>query len=204
MKLLGKTKISFWDKTTCILDQLQFKTSWVFDLVSIFAWLLFCDVYLPQSNCFLLWNALLLAHYKSNTYIIQCFIFTLMMKWSKKVTFFFSLMVEWVVKHVTNAVGHFASFYWFILAELPKISLFPVVGSYREGSFVNISCTASETPEPDVIWTKEGTVIISRKGTAFLIFNSIRRTDDWWYLCRANNTAGSLTNQTTLVLYREY
>lgn len=79
---------------------------------------------------------------------------------------------------MTNAVGHFASFYWFILAELPKISLFPVEESYREGSFVNISCTASEIPEPDVTWTREGTVISSRKGAAFLIFNSIRRTDD--------------------------
>ncbi|PFX24015.1 Proto-oncogene tyrosine-protein kinase receptor Ret [Stylophora pistillata] len=89
-----------------------------------------------------------------------------------------------------------------IVAEPPKISLSSVQGGYREGSFVNISCTASGIPEPDVTWTREGTVISSRKGAAFLIFNSVRRTDDGLYLCRANNTAGSITNQTTLVLYQ--
>lgn len=104
---------------------------------------------------------------------------------------------------MTDAVRHFASLYWFILAELPKTSLSSVEGSHREGSFVNISCAASGILEADVIWTREGTVISSRKGAAFLIFDSIRRTDDGWYLCRANNAAGYITNQTTLVLYRE-
>ncbi|XP_022804177.1 receptor-type tyrosine-protein phosphatase S-like [Stylophora pistillata] len=96
---------------------------------------------------------------------------------------------------------HFTRWFLFILAEPPKINLSSLQGSYREGSFVNISCTASGIPEPDVTWIKDGIVIGSRKRAAFLIFKSIRRTDDGWYLCRANNTVGIITNHTTLIVY---
>lgn len=88
-----------------------------------------------------------------------------------------------------------------VLAEPPKISLSSVQGSYREGAFVNVNCTASGIPEPAVTWIRDGTVISSGKGAALLKFNSLKRTDDGWYLCVANNTADTITNHTVLLVY---
>ncbi|PFX31326.1 Limbic system-associated membrane protein [Stylophora pistillata] len=88
-----------------------------------------------------------------------------------------------------------------VLAEPPKISLSSVQGSYREGAFVNVNCTASGIPEPAVTWIRDGTVISSGKGAALLKFNSLKRTDGGWYLCVANNTADTITNHTVLLVY---
>ncbi|XP_022781133.1 limbic system-associated membrane protein-like [Stylophora pistillata] len=85
--------------------------------------------------------------------------------------------------------------------EPPKISLSSVQGSYREGAFVNVNCTASGIPEPAVTWIRDGTVISSGKGAALLKFNSLKRTDGGWYLCVANNTADTITNHTVLLVY---
>ncbi|PFX18161.1 Fibroblast growth factor receptor 3 [Stylophora pistillata] len=87
------------------------------------------------------------------------------------------------------------------VAEPPKISLSSVQGIYREGSFVNVNCTASGVPEPAITWIRDGKVIRSGKGAALLKFNSLRRTDEGWYLCIANNTADTITNHTVLLVY---
>ncbi|XP_022802381.1 titin-like [Stylophora pistillata] len=88
-----------------------------------------------------------------------------------------------------------------IVAEPPKISLSSVQGIYREGSFVNVNCTASGVPEPAVTWIRDRTVISSGKGVALLKFNSLRRTDEGWYLCKASNTADTITNSTVILVY---
>ena len=73
--------------------------------------------------------------------------------------------------------------------------------SYPEASLVNISCTASGTPDPDVRWIRNKIVIGSGEKTAFLVFSSINRTDDGQYTCEANNSAGNDEKHTTLVVH---
>ncbi|XP_022804171.1 fibroblast growth factor receptor 3-like isoform X2 [Stylophora pistillata] len=88
-----------------------------------------------------------------------------------------------------------------IVAEPPTINLSPVHGSYREGSVVNLSCTASGIPEPDITWILDGKVISSGQGAALLKFNSLTKTDDGWYTCRANNTADTINKHIILLVY---
>ena len=83
----------------------------------------------------------------------------------------------------------------------PQISLSSVQASYNEVSSVNISCTASGTPEPDVQWIKNGRVKSYGKKTAFLTFSSVNRADAGQYTCRANNPAGIDENHVTLVVH---
>ena len=83
----------------------------------------------------------------------------------------------------------------------PKIDRLTVQSSYTEGLAVNINCTASGTPDPDVKWIRDGNVKISKKKTAVLTFSSINRTDDGQYTCRANNLAGSAEDHVTLVVH---
>ena len=76
-----------------------------------------------------------------------------------------------------------------------------VQASYNEGSLVNISCTASGTPEPDVQWFRNGMIVSSGKKTAFLMFSTVTRAEDGQYTCRANNSAGNDENHVTLVVH---
>ena len=101
------------------------------------------------------------------------------------------------VEHLSSVIYH--SNYYF--AEAPRISIPSVPASYKEGSSVNIGCTASGTPDPDVQWFRNG--IMKRSGikTTFLTFISINRTDAGRYTCRANNSAGNDQNQVTLVVH---
>ncbi|KAL9966766.1 hypothetical protein ACROYT_G024885 [Oculina patagonica] len=86
-------------------------------------------------------------------------------------------------------------------AEAPQLNTSPVHASYNEGSLVNISCTASGIPDPDVQWIRNGKVKTSGKKTAFLTFNNISRADDGQYTCRANNSAGTDEHHVTLVVH---
>ena len=67
---------------------------------------------------------------------------------------------------------------------------------------MNISCTASGTPDPDVQWMRNGTVKSSGKKTAFLTFSGINRADDGQYTCKANNS-GNDGKHTALVVHCE-
>lgn len=86
----------------------------------------------------------------------------------------------------------------------PKISLSSAQESYNEGSAVNLSCTASGTPDPDVHWIRNGIVKSSGKKTSFLTFSSISRADDGKYKCRANNSVGNYEYHVVLVVNRKY
>ena len=68
---------------------------------------------------------------------------------------------------------------------------------------MNVSCTASGIPDPDVQWIKNGKVKSSGKKTSFLKFSRINRTDDGQYTCRANNSAGNDEKCATLVVHCE-
>ena len=94
---------------------------------------------------------------------------------------------------------NFVVLIFFIVA--PKIIMSSVYESYNEGSLVNITCTASGTPDPDVRWMGNGIEKRSGTKTAFLTFNSINRADDGQYTCRANNSAGNDENHVTLVVH---
>ncbi|XP_078379826.1 fibroblast growth factor receptor 1-A-like isoform X2 [Oculina patagonica] len=85
-----------------------------------------------------------------------------------------------------------------IVTEAPQVSSPLVQATYIEGSLVNISCTASGTPDPDVKWIRNSEVKSSGKKTAFLAFNGINRTDDGQYTCRASNQAGNDEKHVTL------
>ena len=88
-----------------------------------------------------------------------------------------------------------------IIAEAPQVSILSVQASYNEGSFVNISCTASGKPDPDVQWIRNGMILSSGQKTAFLTFGRINRTDDGQYTCRGNNSAGNNEKHSTLVVH---
>ena len=88
-----------------------------------------------------------------------------------------------------------------LFSDAPQISIPSVLASYNEGSSVNISCTASGTPDPYVQWIRKGNVKSSRKKTVFLTFNSINRADDGQYTCKANNSAGNDEKHITLVVH---
>ena len=82
------------------------------------------------------------------------------------------------------------------------IGVSPVDASYNEGSSVNIICLATGKPDPDVKWiTGNGQVKSLGKKSATLTFNSINRTDDGQYTCKANNSAGATEEQVTLVVH---
>ena len=66
---------------------------------------------------------------------------------------------------------------------------------------MNISCTASGTPDADVQWIRNGNVKCSGSKTVFLTFNSINRADDGQYTCKANNSAGNDEKHVTLVVH---
>ena len=85
--------------------------------------------------------------------------------------------------------------------EVPQVNISTVKPSYKEGSLVNISCTASGIPEPDVKWIRNGTVQSSGKKTALLTFSSVNREEDGQYTCRANNSAGNKEKHVTLVVH---
>ena len=86
----------------------------------------------------------------------------------------------------------------------PQISLSSVPSSYNEGSVVNITCTASGIPEPDVKWFRNGIMKSQGTKTVLLKFNNVSRTDDGQYECQANNSAGNSENYVALVVHCKY
>ena len=91
--------------------------------------------------------------------------------------------------------------FFFFFAVSPHISMPSLQESYNEGSLVNLSCTASGTPDPDVKWIRNGRMISSGKKIAFFTFSSINRADDGQYTCKGNNSAGIDENRVTLVIH---
>lgn len=86
----------------------------------------------------------------------------------------------------------------------PQISISSVPSNYNEGSVVNITCTASGIPEPDVKWFRNGLVKSQGTKTVLLTFNNVSRTDDGRYKCQANNSAGDIGNYVALVVHCKY
>ncbi|XP_078381426.1 muscle, skeletal receptor tyrosine-protein kinase-like [Oculina patagonica] len=87
-----------------------------------------------------------------------------------------------------------------IVTEIPVFSPSSINGSYIEGSSVNISCTATGKPDPEVSWIRNGQIKSFGRKTANLNFDKITRTDDGMYTCTANNSAGTKTHIETLVV----
>ena len=83
---------------------------------------------------------------------------------------------------------------------MPVISPLLTKGSYSEGSPVNISCTATGKPDPEVSWIRNGQIKSSGRKTAYLNFDQIKRTDDGLYICTANNSAGTKSHKEILVV----
>ena len=75
---------------------------------------------------------------------------------------------------------------------------------YIEGSTVTIACEASGKPLPDVAWIRNGVLESSGKKAAFLKFDNINRTDAGQYTCRANNSVGVTSSDTTIVVHCKY
>ena len=83
---------------------------------------------------------------------------------------------------------------------MPVISPPLTKGSYIEGSSVNISCTATGKPDPEVSWIRNGQIKSSGRRIAHLNFDQIKRTDDGLYTCTANNSAGTKYHKEILVV----
>ena len=76
--------------------------------------------------------------------------------------------------------------------------------SYNEGRPVNISCTATGKPYPDVRWIHRGQVKSFGSKSADLTFSRISKSDAGMYTCRANNSAESTEKQLNLVINCKY
>jgi len=87
-----------------------------------------------------------------------------------------------------------------IVTEIPVINPPSINGSYIEGSSVNISCTATGKPDPEVSWIRNGQIKSSGRSTAYLNFDQIKRTEDGLYTCMANNSAGTKSHKEILVV----
>ena len=85
-------------------------------------------------------------------------------------------------------------------AEIPVISPPLTKGCYVEGSSVNISCTATGKPDPEVSWIRNGQIKSSGRRIAYLNFDQIKRTDDGLYTCTANNSAGTKSQKGIVVV----
>ena len=77
-----------------------------------------------------------------------------------------------------------------VTTEIPKISPPSMHERYIEGNSVNITCSATGKPDPEVSWIRNGQIQSSGRKTASLNFDQIKRTDDGLYTCSANNSAG--------------
>ena len=95
----------------------------------------------------------------------------------------------------------------FEFLEIPRIT-HPVTANtnYSQGSPVNVSCIATGTPESDVVWISISTTQVMSSGfeKAYLIFSSISKADAGIYICRANNSAGSVEKTFELTVKCEY
>lgn len=76
-------------------------------------------------------------------------------------------------------------------------------GRYIEGSSVNITCSATGKPDPEVSWIRNRQIQSFGKNTASLNFDQIKRTDDGLYTCKANNSAGKKVHEEILVVLCE-
>ena len=76
--------------------------------------------------------------------------------------------------------------------------------SYNERSPVNISCTATGKPDPDIVWIHEGQVKSSGVKAAHLTFGEVSKEDAGMYLCMANNSADRTEKRLKLVVNCEY
>ena len=83
---------------------------------------------------------------------------------------------------------------------MPVISPSLTKGSYIEGSSVNISCTATGKPDPEVSWIRNGQIKSFGRKIAYLSFDHIKRTDDGLYTCTANNSAGKESHKEIVVV----
>ena len=92
----------------------------------------------------------------------------------------------------------------FYLSEAPLINISLGGKYYIEGSPVTITCKASGKPQPDVAWIKNGLMESSGKKAVFLKFNNINRRDTGQYTCRANNSVGVTSINTTIVVHCKY
>ena len=91
------------------------------------------------------------------------------------------------------------------LAEKPTIR-YPIDPrvSYNEGSPVDLQCTATGVPDPDVRWIRDGYVRPSGTNTTYFTISSIKKTDAGFYTCRGNNSAGSVIKQVYVTVNCKY
>ena len=90
-----------------------------------------------------------------------------------------------------------------VTTEIPQISPPSIHERYIEGSPVNITCSATGKPDPEVSWIRNGQIQSSGRETASLNFEQIKRTDDGLYTCSANNSAGKKVHKEMLVVLCE-
>ena len=91
------------------------------------------------------------------------------------------------------------------LVEKPTIR-YPIdaIVSYNKGSPVNLQCTATGVPDPNVRWIHDGYVKASGTNTTYYTFGSIKKTDAGFYTCSANNSAGSVVKQVNVTVNCKY
>lgn len=58
-------------------------------------------------------------------------------------------------------------------------------------SSVQLRCSAKGLPAPDVVWTRNGLVLMKAKSTATLELKNVTKHHEGTYTCAVNNTQGS-------------
>ena len=59
-----------------------------------------------------------------------------------------------------------------------------------KGEKIELRCSASGLPTPNVTWTRSGVERMEGNGSAFLSLNNVTEADQGIYRCTANNSQG--------------
>uniref|UniRef100_T1IXZ7 Peroxidase n=1 Tax=Strigamia maritima TaxID=126957 RepID=T1IXZ7_STRMM len=105
-----------------------------------------------------------------------------------------------------NYLGSITAVAQIVVQEPPQISERPQDQKVSEGRFVEFICKAEGTPQPHLIWRKDGRTIVADAriiidffGTTLRI-SSVRKSDEGLYECRAQNIVGIVSSQARLTV----
>ena len=85
-------------------------------------------------------------------------------------------------------------------AESLLITFMTASQSVARGQNIDLRCSASGFPTPNVVWTRLSIELIEGYGSAVLSLNNVTRADQGIYRCTANNSQGQKSTTMNLTV----